>query len=371
MLLLLIISLLFVCYGILILYYWQSWKNIPAFIAAGSMLPIKVSVIIPARNEEDNIGALLEALHFQTYPKSHLEIIVVDDHSADKTVEIVMQFPLVKLISLKDEIINSYKKKAIETGIAAAKGELIITTDADCLPPAKWVETIVAFKEKTGDVFIVAPVVLNCNSQLLQIFQAMDFMVLQGITGASVYKRIHSMCSGANLAYERNVFYEVNGFDGIDKIASGDDMLLMHKIAKKYPRNIHYLKSADAIVSTKPMETWSAFFNQRVRWASKALYYDDKSIFRVLLLVYLFNLSFPAILIAGFFNHSYWLYFLLFWVLKTIVEFPFFNSVATFFNKQWAVKLFFIFQPLHILYTIISGFFGQLGKYEWKGRKVN
>ena len=240
--------------------------------------------------------------------------------------------------------------------LAAASGELIITTDADCIPPPGWLQNIALFKEKTNAVFIVAPVVFDCNSQPLQLFQAMDFMVLQGITGASVYKKIHSMCNGANLAYERKVFYEVNGFAGIDQIASGDDMLLMHKIAKKYPDRIHYLKSTEAIVSTQPMQSWSAFFNQRVRWASKALYYDDKRIFWVLLLVYLFNLSFLVLLIAGFWNS-----FLLAvpsiacWLLKTIVELPFFYSVAAFFNKQWAVKFFFFFQPLHILYTIISG----------------
>lgn len=371
MIILLIVTLFFVCYSILIFYYWQSWKNIPDFIFSGAVPTIHVSVIIPARNEEDNIGALLEALQSQTYSKEHLEIIVVDDHSTDKTAEIVMQFPNVNLIKLEDELINSYKKKAIESGIAAAKGELIITTDADCLPGEKWVETIVAFKEKTGAVFIVAPVVFDCNSQPLQLFQAMDFMVLQGITGASVHKKIHSMCNGANLAYEGKVFYEVNGFAGIDKIASGDDMLLMHKIARKYPDNIQYLKSTDAIVSTIPMQTWSTFFNQRIRWASKALYYDDKSIFWVLLLVYLFNLSFLILFVAGFWNYTYWLFVLILWGLKTLVELPFFYSVATFFKKEWAVKLFFFFQPLHILYTIISGLFGQFGKYEWKGRKVN
>ena len=73
----------------------------------------------------------------------------------------------------------------------------------------------------------------------------MDFMVLQGITGAVVYKNNLSMCNGANLAYEKKAFYEVNGFAGIDHIASGDDMLLMHKIWKKYPDRVHYLKSKE------------------------------------------------------------------------------------------------------------------------------
>lgn len=362
---------LFVCYSTLIFYYWQSWRSIPDFIIPVAAPSVRVSIVIPARNEEKNIGLLLQALQQQTYPKEFLEIIVVDDHSSDGTSEIVVQFPGVKLLKLEEDAINAYKKKAIENGIVAATGSLIITTDADCLPPPGWLQTLVSFKERTNAVFIVAPVVLDCNAEIVQVFQAMDFMVLQGITGASVYRKIHSMCNGANLAYDRKVFYEVEGFTGIDHIASGDDMLLMHKVSKKYPDRIHYLKSADAIVSTKPMTSWSSFFNQRIRWASKAIHYDDKRIFAVLLLVYLFNFFFLVLLIAGCWNHFYWLCFLIAWLLKTIVEFPFFCSIARFFNKRWAVKWFFLFQPLHIFYTIISGLFGQFGKYEWKGRRVS
>ena len=179
------------------------------------------------------------------------------------------------------------------------------------------------------------------------------------------------MCNGANLAYEKNLFYDVHGFTGIDHIASGDDMLLMHKIAKKYPHKIHYLKSAVAIVSTQPMRTWKQFFNQRIRWASKATHYDDKRIFLVLLLVYLLNLSFLAMIVAGFWNSHFWLLFLIAWILKTIIELPFFYSLSQFFNKQWATKFFFFFQPLHIFYIIISGIFVQFRKYKWKGRKVS
>ena len=124
MILLLIFISLFVCYGILILYYWQSWKSIPDFIASPEITSISVSIIIPARNEEKNIGLLLHALQEQSYPKEFFEIIVVDDHSTDATGKIVMQFPGVKLLKLEDDTINSYKKKAIEKGIAAASGSL-------------------------------------------------------------------------------------------------------------------------------------------------------------------------------------------------------------------------------------------------------
>jgi len=372
------------------IYYWLGWKSIPDYAASISSPQTKISVIIPARNEEKNIGPLLQAIQEQTYPSSLFEVIVVDDHSSDATANIVQQFPAVKLIQLKEDGINSYKKKAIETGIAAAAGDLIVTTDADCLPSPNWLKTIAAFKEEKDSGFIVMPVNLTPfgrhrlaegdanpsplrgegGNSLLSIFQKLDFMVLQGITGAAVYKKQLSMCNGANLAYEKNAFDKVNGFDGIDNIASGDDMLLMHKIWKAHPDKVHYLKSKEAIVSTQPMKTWKDFFNQRIRWASKARHYSDKSIILVLLLVYLFNLSFLALAIAGFFCHHYWIYLGGLWLAKTIIEFPFVYSVSSFFSKQFLMKYFFFFQPLHIFYTIVSGLFGQFGKYEWKGRRV-
>lgn len=355
----------------LILYYWQSWKTIPVFLPSNKEPKTRISVIIPARNEEKNIGQLLQALQGQTYPSALFEIIVVDDHSSDATAAIVQQDSTVKLVQLQEDGINSYKKKAIETGIAAASGDLIVTTDADCLPSQNWLKTIAAFKEEKEAIFIAAPVVIDCSSSVLQVFQAMDFMVLQGITGAAVYKKQLSMCNGANLAYEKNAFDKVNGFDGIDNIASGDDMLLMHKIWKQFPGKVHYLRSKEAIVSTRPMKTWKDFFNQRIRWASKAKHYGDKRIILVLLLVYVFNLSFLALAVAAFFCHHYWLYLVGLWLAKTIIEFPFVYSVSLFFNKQSLMKYFFFFQPLHIFYTIVSGFFGQLGKYEWKGRRVS
>jgi len=118
------------------------------------------------------------------------------------------------------------------------------------------------------------------------------------------------------------------------------------------------------------MKTWWEFFNQRIRWASKATFYDDKKIFWVLLLVYLFNFSFLVLLIAGIWNLKFLVFFLLLWVAKTIIELPFVYSVAKYFNQQSLLKYFFFFQPLHIAYTIIAGWLGQFRKYEWKGRRV-
>jgi cellulose synthase/poly-beta-1,6-N-acetylglucosamine synthase-like glycosyltransferase len=370
MVFLLIISLLFLGYACLIIYYWRAWTSIPVYNLSKKSATVKISVIIPARNEEENIGILLSSIEKQTYPRDLFEVIVVDDHSTDQTASIVKTFPKIKLITLKDDAINSYKKKAIETGIAQSSGELIVTTDADCIVQPAWLETIADFYSENNAVFIAAPVSLECNNSVVEIFQSMDFMVLQGITGAAVSKKSMAMCNGANLAYTKKSFVEAGGFEGIDRIASGDDMLLMHKISKRYPNNLGYLKSPNAIVSTAALKRWKAFFNQRIRWASKATFYEDKRIFLVLLLVYLFNFSFLVLAVAGIFNWHYWLWLAILFIAKTLVEYPFFISVARFFKKEWAIRAFFLFQPLHIIYTIVSGLFGQFGKYEWKGRKV-
>lgn len=370
MILLLISGILLLLYAILVIYYWKSWKDIPVYATNKNNSSTTISVIIPARNEEKNIGNLLQALAQQTYPAHLFEVIVVDDHSEDDTANVVKQFPFAKLNTLQENKINSYKKKALETGIKEAKNELIVTTDADCIPQKDWLQTLAGFKEERDAVFIAAPVRMTGDHSLLQLFQQMDFMILQTITGAVVNKQLLTMCNGANVAYTKNAFEEVNGFADINDIASGDDMLLMYKIAEIYPEQVHYIKSPDAIVNTAAEKTWPSFFNQRIRWASKANRYDDKRLFPVLLLVYLFNLLFPVLFVAGFFDSRHWWELLVLFFAKTLVELPLFFSGSGFFGTSSNPLQFLLFQPLHILYTVISGLFGRFGSYHWKGRRV-
>ena len=192
------------------------------------------------------------------------------------------------------------------------------------------------------------------------------------------------MCNGANLAYTKKAFTEVGGFAGIDNIASGDDMLLMHKIYKLYPDKVMFLKSKEAIVQTAPVNSVKDFFNQRIRWASKADKYDDKRIFVVLLLVYLVNLvllvlPFAAIFIKTAFSISFYPFTIVFTVLelwiflliiKTVAELIFLLPVSKFFGKRSMLWLFPLMQPFHIIYTVIAGWLGKFGSYSWKERKV-
>lgn len=378
MLILFLTLLLLILYCILILFYRSSWNEIPEDIVSGSHNTFStfITVIVPARNEEMNIKACIDSILSQEYSANLYEIIVVDDHSTDNTAKIISTYPpnRVRLINLANELnnikLNSYKKKSIEIAISKASGTLIVTTDADCIVQPKWLQCIAASYEKSHPYFIAAPVAFYEENSVLKIFQSLDFLTMQGITGAAVFKKFQCMCNGANLAYEKKVFNEVGGFKGIDNIASGDDMLLMYKIFSSYPEKVLFLKNKNAIVKTKAADTISSFINQRIRWAGKAGKFKDKKITLVLILVYLFNASLFFMTMYSILYPFFLVYCLSFWIIKTFIELIFITSVATFFDKKKLLWWFAPLQPLHVFYILISGWLGVFGSYTWKDRKV-
>lgn len=374
MLWLLFSLLLLIPYAVLLLLYRYWWSKLaPLQVPATFQPTTRFSILIPARNEEKNINACLRSIQQLNYPTHLFEVIVIDDFSDDATVATAKQFPGVQVIELKEilhEKINSYKKKAIEVGVEKATGNYIVTTDADCIVPANWLHNFAFIIQQQATVFIAAPVAMKEENAAIKVFQSLDFLSLQGITAASVGAGFHSMCNGANLCYSKEAFYKVDGFTGVDHIASGDDMLLMHKLYKQYPGDVHYCKAIDSIVHTNPVETVGDFFRQRIRWASKADKYDDKRIFWVLLLVYLLNVFFVVLFVAACVNSSLWMLFAVSFCFKTIIELIFLLPVATFFQKEKLLLWFPLAQPFHIVYTVIAGWLGKFGSYEWKGRTV-
>lgn len=376
---LIISGLLVFLYCIIILLYNNWFNKLSVYKSAKSKESIFFTVIIPARNEENNIGNLLQSILNNNYNAHLLEIIVIDDYSTDNTLSVIKEWQkqssFVQFIEMKDlvpeeEKINSYKKLAIQKAVERAKGEYIITTDADCIVPEKWLYNFNAFILEKDAFFIAAPVRFINDGSFLSIFQCLDFLSLQGITAASVSAGFHSMCNGANLCYKKDIFFEVDGFKGFEHLASGDDMFLMGKIQKKYPEKTQYIFSQDSIVSTLPMPTVKSFFNQRIRWASKADSYDDKRIVSVLFLVYFTNLVFLLLFILGFFNVQYFLWLLIFYIFKVAIEVIFMYNVCWFFRQSEILKYFPLMEGFHIIYTVISGWLGKFGKYEWKGRSV-
>lgn len=361
--------------SVLAFYLYGWFRSGRGLLLPRQFRPVMVSVIVPARNEAANIPGLVRGLAAQNYPHGYYEVIIVDDASVDETVAFAqnasLQYKNFRLVSLAPgQFAHSQKKRAIEVGIGQATGEFIVCTDADCQHPPDWLAALVGMYVSKGIKFIAAPVVYETRPNLLSVFQTLDFLTLQGITAASVSTRFHTMCNGANIAYSKQVFNEVGGFQGIDKLPTGDDMLLMYKVFRMDPDYIAYLRHSHATVTTQPAPNWPAFFQQRVRWASKAAYYDDKRIFLVLLWVYFFNAWFLVLLIAGFWATWVWKLALGLLAIKVLMELAFLWPVAGFFKKRKWLWWFPFLQPLHILYTIAAGWLGRFSSYEWKGRVV-
>ena len=349
-----------------------------AFVAGIKTPTNKFSIVIPARNEAANIEACIAGILVQNYPTHLFEVIVIDDFSEDETADIVASLALqhnnVRLLRLqdftKDENIIAYKKRAIEIAIEQANHAWIITTDADCSFTNNWLATYDAYIQEHNCVMVAAPVTYKNTGSFLSIFQVLDFISLQGITAAAVASGSHTLCNGANLCYSKKAFETVGKFSGIDHLPSGDDMLLMHKMKQSFEGKIGYLYAADAVVTTAPSATLELFIQQRIRWSSKALGYQDKLIFWILLLVYLVNFSLLAYLPVTLIqtgNINKWLLLI---GCKTIIELPFMYGSAKFFKQQKLLVWFLFMQPFHILYTVVAGWFGTFGSYKWKGRTV-
>ncbi len=365
-------------YAVLMAHYLAGWllqRRVQPLIN----LPVTtVSIIIPARNEAQNIGNCINAILAQDYPQHLFEIIVTDDFSEDGTAAAVRSFDSrhVKLIRLSDvitarESITAFKKLALGTGIAQSIGDLIITTDADCTMGNQWLRTIVSAYEQQEAKMIIAPVDFTTDNSAVQLFQSLDFMTMQGITAAANRLKLGYMANGANLAFSRAAFDAIGGYEGTTHIASGDDYLLLVKMGAHFSNGICYLKDRKAIVHTSPQPTWRALLNQRIRWASKSGKYKDDRLTVMLIIVYLFNVWLIALFCVGLFVSACLHLFIILLCIKIVLEIIFLLPVSRFFGKEKQLLLFPLLQPLHIVYIGLAGFLGYIGKYEWKGRSMS
>lgn len=374
-----IIALLFsTAYVVLMLLYREGWRRQPYFKPDDDFIPATtITVVIPARNEAERIGACITAVLSQQYPRYLMEVIVVDDHSTDGTWDIMAAFKdeRVKAIRLADYIkpgdnVTAYKKRAIDTAIGLSGGALIVTTDADCIMGGKWLYNIAAIYQEQQPVLVIGPVAFITRNLIVEQFQSIDFMSMQGITAAAHQLKMGNMCNGANLAYSKKAYYDVGGYAGIDHLASGDDYLLMMKLQKKIPGQVSYLKNEEATVWTMPQPDWGSFLQQRIRWASKSGKYDDKKLTGILLFVYCYNLLLFGTLIVGLFNMAVFSLFAAMLAVKIVTELYYLWPVARFFRKRKELNLFPFLQLLHIAYIVLAGFLGFAGIYKWKGRTV-
>lgn len=351
----------------------RGWHQLIPFQYKQAKPVTAVTIIVAARNEAESIHRTLDDLIAQDYPKELTEIIFIDDHSTDNTAEIIRSYTAsgVKLISLKEsQALNSYKKKAIQTAIGQASGTLIITTDADCRMGTRWLKTIISFYEEKRYKMISSPVAYDEEVSFFERSQSLEFLYLIGLGASTIGNKKPSTCNGANLAYEKEAFYEVGGFQGIDDLASGDDELLLHKIAARYDNRIGFLKNSDAMVYTHAKPNLTEFLQQRKRWASKSTRYKNKSIIVLGVFIWFFNVSILLNLLTGLFYLDFLKIALIQLLLKMTIEFLFLLDVTKFAKRRSLLVLLPVLNVLHVLYIIYIGIAGNSGKYNWKGRMV-
>jgi cellulose synthase/poly-beta-1,6-N-acetylglucosamine synthase-like glycosyltransferase len=369
---------LIIGYVVLLSRYIKFWKALPKWSVPEQWSPkTLVSLIIPARNECDNIEACLQSIANLNYPMHLCEIIVVDDHSEDGTPAIVRRLIKDQLLPQKYNIklIQSTghgKKAALTSGIHQANGALIVTTDADCIVPENWMRYLVSYFETHNSKFIAAPVNFHKEKTVLEKFQSLDYMGMMLLTGAGIHGKFGWMSNGANLAYPREVFHELKGFSGIDQLASGDDMLFMQKVAAKYPNKIGFVKNQEATVLSHAKTTWGEMLQQRIRWASKTDAYDQPRLVWTQSFVFLYC----ALIITGiplcFLGKTSIPFFLITLIMtKYITDYFFLKRASNFFGRGELMEVFPVAEWMHTLYIFLTGLGSVIKKkHYWKGREV-
>ena len=347
--------------------------RLPYFRGSAAVPKTRFTVIVPFRNEAENIPRLLRSIAALDYPIELFEVILVNDASEDESLKVIRDnIPDyncdLKLIQNK-RTSASPKKDAITTAIAEATYEWILTTDADCELPGKWLQLYDQYIQKNQPKMVFAPVVYPASKNLLKNFQFLDGLSLQAVTmGALGWKR-PLLCNGANMGYSKKAFYAVNGYKGNDHIASGDDIFLMEKIRELYPKTIKYIKNKDAAVITRPEESWDGVLSQRVRWASKASQQKNRGSKLLGISVFLVNLVFLACILGIVINMEHYKWYVGFLFLKIIADLLVLTPIASFFKSQISFPGYLINALLYPFITVWVVFASFCGNYRWKGRK--
>ena len=328
------------------------------------------SIVVAARNEERNIGRCLNSLLQQNYPSARFEVIVVDDHSADGTIQklsdLRKSFKNLKIFSADAE--QSGKTAALARGIEEAKGEIILTTDADCSVSKNWALTMVShFTE--GVAMVAGPVLETGGVSFFSRMEKLEFLGLICVGAGLIGSKRPIICNGANLAYRRDAFFIAGGFGSGD--APNDDEMLMNVMVSRHIGSIDFAWEYPAIVSTKSNNDAISFFRQRLRWASKKGHYSDWTILLELFFLYLFFLSIAFCTVLLFWLPQLWLPLAVSYAGKISVDFLTLRIGAKLWEQRISVFHFFIAELLHVPYILIAAAAGQLIPLRWRGRTIH
>ncbi len=368
---------LFACflYIFFIVSFIFGWLNIEEHTINPTHTPdTKVAVLIAARNEEVNIKNCISSLINQNYPENLIEILIIDDNSDDNTLivckDLIAQLNIgnITLIELK-KFNKISKKEAIKIGVEHASSRLILTTDADCVLNPNWVLNMLSFYKTHNFKLITGPVVYNKTSGILHPFQLLDFLSFIVSGAGAIGARMAFLSNAANMAFEKEAFFNVMNENYDNNVASGDDVFLLHKIKNRYPNGIGFIKMKDSIVITEGVKTIKELFYQRIRWASKSTSYKDKHALLISLSVFLFNLVIVASIILSLIYSHFLLISITLLLFKIIIDFPLLYQIINFNERKYLLYHYLWVQllyPFYITTIAISSFFVR--KYPWKGR---
>ncbi len=331
------------------------------------------SIVVAFRNEENNLPALLESILALDYPRESFELLLVDDQSSDNSGQVIEETLRNSTVSWKivdtKRISNSPKKDAVTSGVKQAKFDWIVTTDADCRVPVNWLVDFNNIIMNLKPSMVCGQVFVEESRDFFSEYQKFEMLALQGVTKGSFGWNRPMLCNGANLAYSREGFDIVHGFEGNNNLASGDDVFLMQKFLGPLKGEVVFLKDPAHTVVTKAVKGFKNMIRQRVRWASKTSKMKGPLIKSTGLIVFLMNLwlvvglvYFPA------FELDHLLECLLIWFVKLVFDGWFADYSAESIHPKISSRLMFfsgLFYPFISSYISIRSLFGG---YRWKGR---
>ena len=365
--------LILLLYVLLILQLVVGFKKVKTFERTNLSPKTAFTLIVPFRNEAKNLPKLLASFSKLNYPHELLEIIMVDDFSTDSSERICIRWRMnhdtldtTLLENLR--LSNSPKKDAIARSMPIAKHDWIITTDADCIVNKNWLLTFDNYIQNNQVEMIVGAVIYNVKNNWFHHFQQLDLLSLQGTTIGSFGIGKPFMCNGANFAYTKKLFRELDGFNGNDQIASGDDVFLLQKAVAKVSEKVHYLKHKDVIVKTKPENDLFQLFMQRVRWASKTTRYQSgyaKLLAAVVLLINLILVVGCWLLVVGWLD---WQIIIQLFLIKYVVDYVLlYKSNQYLLKGKWLLPL--ASSIIYPFFSSLVGLFSLFGSFSWKGRR--
>ena len=334
------------------------------------------SIIIPFRNEAENLEALLQSIALVNYHSDQFEVLLINDGSTDNFESIldafVQQNSNLNIRLLDREMrSNAPKKDALLTGIKHAAFPWIVTTDADCTVPSNWLKYFNQAIDDNDAVMYAAPVKFKGGNGYLFLFQQLHFSGLLGCGIGAFGLGRPFLSNGANLCYNSNHFYKVGGFEQSLNIAGGDDIMLMEKFLASAPGKVKFIFHHEATVETLTANTWGEFFQQQLRWAAKSKHYKNSLSTFISWLVFLQNLGVLVLLGASLFNPIYWTYLLFCFFGKFLVDSLMISKVYNFFNLKRNLINQLLVSLTYPFFIVMVGILSQFLSFGWKERKFN